>query len=98
MRTVVEYPTFQKQAARIWTEAEREAFINWIAANPVAGDVVPGAQGLRKVRWTRAGTGKSGGVRVIYFNQTQLQQVWLLAVYAKAERGNMNATEIKGML
>jgi len=63
MRTVVEYPTFQKQAARLWSEGEREAFINWIAINPIAGDVVPGAQGLRKVRWTRAGSGKSGGVR-----------------------------------
>jgi len=98
MRTVVEYPTFQKQAARLWSDTEREEFINWIAAHPTAGDVVPGAQGLRKVRWTRAGTGKSGGVRVIYFNQTVLQQVWLLAVYAKADRVNMHAAEMKEML
>jgi len=98
MRTVVELPTFQKQAARLWSDAEREVFINWIAANPTAGDVVPGAQGVRKVRWARAGSGKSGGVRVIYFNQTELQQIWLLAVYAKADRANMNAAEIRGML
>jgi len=98
MRTVVELPTFQKQAARLWTDDERTAFIDWIAAHPEAGDVVPGAQGVRKVRWARSGSGKSGGVRVIYFNQADLQQIWLLAVYAKADRANMAAAEIRKML
>jgi hypothetical protein len=59
-RTVIETPTFQKQAEKLWTEAERLAFIDWIAANPLAGDVIPGADGARKVRWSRTGTGKSG--------------------------------------
>ena len=49
MRTVVETPTFQKQAAKLWTEAERLEFIDWIAANSLAGDVIPGADGARKV-------------------------------------------------
>jgi len=98
MRTVVELPTFQKHAARLWTDDERMAFIDWIAANPDAGDVVPGTPGVRKVRWARAGSGKSGGVRVIYFNQTQLQEIWLLAVYAKSDRANMSANEIRRML
>jgi len=98
MRTVVELPTFQKQAARVWTDDERTAFIDWIAVNPDAGDVIPNAQGVRKVRWARAGSGKSGGVRVIYFNQTRLQEIWLLAVYAKADRTNMPANEIRKML
>jgi len=98
MRTVVELPTFQKQAARVWNDDERMAFIDWIAAHPDAGDVIPGTQGVRKVRWARAGSGKSGGARVIYFNQTELQQVWLLAIYAKSDRANMAAAEIRKML
>jgi len=98
MRTVVESPTFQKQAARLWSDDERVAFIDWIAANPEAGDVIPGAQRVRKVRWGRTGSRKAGGVRVIYFNQNKLQQVWLLAIYAKADRTNMAAAEIRKML
>ena len=43
MRTVIETPTFQKQAEKLWAEDERLAFIDWIAANPLAGDVIPGA-------------------------------------------------------
>lgn len=95
MRTVVETPTFQKQAAKLWTDDERLAFIDWIAANPQAGDVIPGAEGARKVRWSRAGSGKSGGARVIYFNLTEREVVLLVAVYAKADRANMLPAEIK---
>ena len=58
MHTGVETTEFQKQAKAVWSDAEREAFIDWIAANPGAGDVIPGADGARKVRWGGAGKGK----------------------------------------
>jgi hypothetical protein len=38
MRTVTETPTFQRYAASVWSDSEREEFICWIAANPLAGD------------------------------------------------------------
>lgn len=95
VRTVIETPTFQKQAEKLWTEEERVAFIDWIAANPLTGDVISGADGARKVRWSRAGSGKSGGARVIYFNLTEREVVLLVAVYAKAERANMLPGDIK---
>lgn len=95
MRTVIETPTFQKQAGKLWSEDERLAFIDWIAENSLAGDVIPGADGARKVRWSRAGSGKSGGARVIYFNLTEQQVVLLVAVYAKADRANMLPREIR---
>lgn len=94
MRTVIETPTFQKNAAKLWSEDERVAFIDWIALNPLAGDVVPGADGARKVRWSRNGSGKSGGTRVIYFNLTDDEIVLLVTLYAKAERSNMSPAEI----
>lgn len=95
MRTVIETPTFQKQAEKLWTEDERLAFIDWIAVNPLLGDVVPGADGARKVRWSRAGSGKSSGTRVIYFNLTEQEVVLLVAAYAKADRDNMLPFDIK---
>jgi hypothetical protein len=94
MQTVIEYPTFQRQAASIWSEAELHAFIDWIAANPLAGDVIPGAGGARKVRWAVQGRGKRGGARVIYFNYTDEGVLELFAVYVKAERENMPASQI----
>jgi mRNA-degrading endonuclease RelE of RelBE toxin-antitoxin system len=95
MRTVIETPTFQKQAEKLWPEAERLAFIDWIALNPLAGDVIPSAEGARKVRWGLSGSGKSGGARVIYFNLTEKEVVLLVAVYSKSDRTNMLPSEIK---
>ncbi len=90
MHTVSETPIFQKYADEVWSESERFEFINWIAANPHAGDVVPGSGGCRKVRWARQGMGKRGGARVIYFNEVE-GRIWLLIVYAKAKFDNLPA-------
>ena len=88
MRTVAETPIFQKYASDVWSDAERIEFINWIANNPEAGDVIPGSGGCRKVRWLSAGQGKRGGVRVIYFNATEAA-ICLLIVYKKAKFDNL---------
>ncbi|MFA7242397.1 MAG: hypothetical protein WC091_19970 [Sulfuricellaceae bacterium] len=69
MYTVVETPFFSKLWPRYWYEEERGAFAAFLAGNPDAGDVIPGTGGLRKVRWSRAGSGKSSGVRVIYYTR-----------------------------
>jgi hypothetical protein len=91
MRTLVEYPAFIKQAEALWNEDEYNAFTFWIAQNPEAGDVIPGTRGARKVRWNRAGSGKSGGARVIYHYFAAAEQIVLMAIYAKAARENMPA-------
>ena len=88
MRTVAETAIFERYAAKIWSEDERNQFITWIAANPTAGDVIPGSSGCRKVRWGRYGRGKRGGARVIYFNSKD-QTIWLLIVYTKAKFDNL---------
>lgn len=80
MRSVIETPQFQAQAERIWSADELEVFIDWIADNPLAGDVIPGADGVRKVRWAASGRGKRGGARLIYFNRAADGTVVLLMV------------------
>jgi hypothetical protein len=87
--TVVETPLFQRLADDYWTEEERGAFVSFIAAHPEAGDVVPGSGGVRKVRWSLAGRGKRGGVRVIYLNRISTGEIWLLVLYAKSEAENI---------
>jgi len=67
MRTVAETFVFTRYAAEVWSTAEREAFITWIASNPEAGKLIRGSGGCRKVRWSSDGHGKQGGARVIYF-------------------------------
>jgi mRNA-degrading endonuclease RelE of RelBE toxin-antitoxin system len=84
VRTVAETPVFQRYAAEVWSDAEREQFVNFIAANPESGDLIRGSGGCRKVRWSTSGKGKSGGARVIYFSADDAT-IWLLIVYKKAK-------------
>jgi hypothetical protein len=58
--TVVESTAFARQASAIWSEAEYETFVTFIAANPEAGEFVPETGGVRKVRWRRPGSRKRG--------------------------------------
>jgi len=63
--TVVGLTTVLRSATKVWSDDERAEFVDYVAANPKAGDVIPETGGLRKVRWGRQGSGKRGGVRVI---------------------------------
>lgn len=95
MLTVIETPLFQRQWPLYWTEDERGVFAAYLAETPTAGDVVPGSGGMRKVRWSRAGSGKSGGVRVIYFTRTAEGELVLLTLYAKAKTDNLTGAKLK---
>jgi hypothetical protein len=88
--TVCETLDFEKRAAKVWTEAERSEFIDFIAANPRAGDVIEGAGGARKVRWGRESKGKRGGVRVITYFYDESVPVFLLTMFAKNEASDLS--------
>ena len=40
MLTVTETSQFMQYASTVWTDDERVAFINWIALNPLAGELI----------------------------------------------------------
>jgi hypothetical protein len=86
--TVDETGPFLRQAAKLWTDEDRATFVDFIAANPDADDIIPDTGGLRTIRWTRPGIGKRGGVRVIYFCHDDSMPLYLLLIYAKNEREN----------
>jgi hypothetical protein len=93
MQTVVETPTYLKAAGSLFTEAERADIVAAIAADPDAGDLMPGTGGYRKRRFGRAGIGKRGGARVVYLYGGEDVPVFLITVYAKADKGNISKAE-----
>ena len=95
MFTVVETVLFQKQWPLYWSEEERAEFAVYLASEPEAGVVIPDSGGVRKARWKRQGTGKSGGVRVIYFVKNADEEVVLLTLYAKAKTDNLAGPVLK---
>jgi hypothetical protein len=95
--TVVETSLFLRQAEGVWNDEERQALVDFIARNPESGDIIPGTGGVRKVRWSRAGSGKRGGARVIYFYHHADAPIYLLLAYAKAKREDMTPDEKKAV-
>ena len=91
--TVVETPLFVRQAGGIWDDDERLEFVTFIAANPTVGDIIPDTGGVRKVRWSRPGTGKRGGARVVYFYHDDERPLYLLLAYAKGRKEDLSPAE-----
>lgn len=91
LQTVAEMPEFQRRAKAIMSDEEREAAIQFIAANPEAGLSLGG--GLRKVRIPRDGAGKSGGFRTFYVFGGRHMPIFLVTVFAKNEKDNLSKAE-----
>lgn len=89
MYTVIETAEFIAFASEVWSDEERDDFIDWIFDNPLAGKPIPATGGLRKVRWKRQGMGRRAGARVIYYNRLANGNIVLLLVYSKAKFDNI---------
>ena len=57
MITVAELPEFIRSAERLLSETERMDVIRYLAEHPLAGDLMEGTGGVRKLRWGRGGRG-----------------------------------------
>ena len=91
MLTIIESPVFSKIWPDYWTDEEHGEFAAYLSVNPDAGDLIAGSGGCRKIRWTRAGMGKRGGVRVIYTARLARAVIVLLTIYAKNVHDNIPA-------
>ena len=92
---LIETPVFTAQVKELLSDDDYRRLQWHLARYPYAGDVIRGTGGLRKVRWTASGKGKSGGVRVIYFHAAPLSQIRLLLIYRKGIKDDLSPTEKK---
>jgi hypothetical protein len=72
MHTFIELPIFTRYAVDYFDDGELAELQKALAKNPESGTVVPGTHGVRKLRWSRSGMGKRGGLRVLYYVQDAL--------------------------
>ena len=91
---MIETAAFIKAAAVVFTDAERLELIDYIAANPFAGDEIRGSGGVCKVRFATGNRGKSGGARVVYFAYDADAPIVLLTCYGKNVRANISQAEV----
>lgn len=91
--TVVETPSFLRDAASAFTEDDRLELVIFLASNPEAGALMAETGGIRKLRWATQGRGKRGGVRVIYYYHSDALPLFLLNVFSKNEKANLSKAE-----
>lgn len=93
MQTVAELNHYTHRASKLLSELERETVVAMIANQPLAGDLIEGTVGLRKLRFGKGSRGKSGGVRVIYYYHDGNMPILLMTIFAKNEKDNLSQAE-----
>lgn len=93
----IETPIFTKIVNKYLNDTEYFALQLELMNHPEKGVLIPGSGGLRKIRWSSKGRGKSGGVRIIYYYKCDDYQIWLLTIYAKNEIENISLKLLKSI-
>ncbi len=91
----VELPAFERQRADYLDDDGFRHLQQTLMANPVAGDVIEGSGGLRKLRFgdARRAKGKRSGLRVIYYFWTGGPEFWLFTLYDKDEAADLTTRQ-----
>ena len=95
MFTFIELQGFSKRCQVLLPDDEFRAFQEILINDPEAGDTISGTGGFRKIRWSRPGTGKRGGVRVIYYNVMIKGRIYLALIYPKNEQDELSQEQKK---
>lgn len=89
----IETPTFTRLLVDLLDDDEYSKLQTELAKHPDSGDLIRNGGGIRKLRWKRAGTGKSGGIRVIYYWITEDSQILMLVAYPKSVKDDLTDKE-----
>jgi mRNA-degrading endonuclease RelE of RelBE toxin-antitoxin system len=91
----VETPVFTAALRRHLDDETYRALQLALALRPEQGPIIPGAGGLRKLRWSAQGRGKRGGLRLIYYWDPSSRAFYMLYLYAKNEQGDLTPAQVK---
>ena len=92
----IETSIFTQRITKLLTDDEYHDLQAMLAERPKAGDVIPGAGGLRKLRWRAAGRGKRGGLRVIYYCWSE-DRLYMIFAYDKTRQGDLTPEQLKAL-
>ena len=93
----IETSAFSAYLPDYLSDADYTALQEHLCEEPEAGDLVRGSGGVRKLRWARAGSGKSGGVRICYYARARRGQILMLVIYAKSTRDSLPSHVLKAL-
>ncbi len=90
-----ETDVFTKQIVDLLPDDEYMKLQRELAHNPKAGAVIQEGGGIRKLRWVAKGSGKRGGIRVIYYHVAADESVFMLLAYSKRQKDDLTSQQKK---
>jgi hypothetical protein len=95
----IESGSFTASVGDYFTDEVYRSFQQVLVQNPHAGVVMPGCGGLRKIRFRdpRRRKGSRGGLRIIYLYLPEQNWLFLLDLYDKDEKDDLNREEKKSL-
>ncbi len=91
----IETPIFTKELQHLLEDEEYRALQLALLIRPEQGVLIPGAGGLRKLRWSQKGKGKRGGCRVLYYWDKRQETFYMLLAYAKSKQEDLTPAQMK---
>jgi len=90
-----EFAPFTRRVVELLDDDDLARVQVLLLARPDAGKVIPKSGGLRKLRVAGKGHGKRGGARMIYYWVVARDRILMLDIYAKNEKDDLSAGELK---
>jgi mRNA-degrading endonuclease RelE of RelBE toxin-antitoxin system len=91
----IETPIFTKLVTDLMPDDEYRKLQLALILRPEAGKIIPGSGGLRKIRWKSGGSGKRGGLRVIYFWDVPEDTIYMLLIFKKSKQEDLTSNQLK---
>ncbi len=91
----IETPLFTKLINDFLPDDDYRLLQQTILIRPEAGNLIRGGGGLRKIRWNVPGSGKRGGLRIIYYWDVPENTIYMLLPYKKSKQKNLTAAQLK---
>ncbi|MDP2894229.1 MAG: type II toxin-antitoxin system RelE/ParE family toxin [Sulfurimonas sp.] len=92
---IAETTFFTREITRILPDEEYKELQLFLVEHPKSGVVIKGSGGLRKIRWHVKNSGKSGGIRNIYYYHEYENLILMIYVYEKSKTSDLTQKQIE---
>ena len=90
----IETPIFSREIKKVLSDEEYHKLQISIIFRPDQGKIIPGSNGLRKLRWKIPGKGKRGGMRIIYY-WDEPDTIYMIFPYKKVQKEDLTKDQIR---
>ena len=84
-----------KKIQALLSDDEYRALQSALVLRPEQGALIKKNGGLRKIRWGSRGSGKRGGIRVIYYWDPGTESFYMLFAYPKSIQDDLSPEQLR---